>query len=277
MQTCLTSSICNAFETTYKSCIKSYWSRLIITRTLFQNEFRADLSSFDEVHTQLEHRKTTSLFWDYHHILNTNSCIDIYSYSCLHPLSNERKSMFKSGDSRAVWTWVWTWKYLKWALHYLHDVIYGTHCGPDWSFCRCFCSRNRCVRLWRNDVRKYTADAILFREIQCKKMDNLMFKQRFQCELSWNKVKYARVTITHVCFIALTLAGSLGWCWTLGLSASCSKSILGARQMLMHEKTCVIPILKHYKNVLKQTCLTSLICNAFGVTDTSCIKRLHHI
>ena len=25
------------------------------------------------------------------------------------------------------------------------------------------------------DVRKYTADAILLREIQCKKMDNLMF------------------------------------------------------------------------------------------------------
>ena len=108
-------------------------------------------------------------------LVNTCSCIDIYSYSCLHPLSNERKSMFKSGDSRAVWTWVWTWKYLKWALHYLHDVIYGTHCGPDWSFRRCFCSRKRCVRLWRNDVRKYTADAILFREIQCKKMDNLMF------------------------------------------------------------------------------------------------------
>ena len=103
---------------------------------------------------------------------NRYSCIDIYSYSCLHPLSNERKSMFKSGDSRAVWTWVWTWKYLKWALHYLHDVIYGTHCGPDWSFRRCFCSRKRCVRLWRNDVRKYTAGAILFREIQCKKMDN---------------------------------------------------------------------------------------------------------
>ena len=104
-----------------------------------------------------------------------HSCIDIYSYSCLHPLSNERKSMFKSGYSRAVWTWVWTWKYLKWALHYLHDVIYGTQCGPDWSFRRCFCPRTRCVRLWRNDVRKYIADAILFREIQCKKMDNLMY------------------------------------------------------------------------------------------------------
>ena len=25
------------------------------------------------------------------------------------------------------------------------------------------------------DVRKHTVDAILFREIQCKKMDNLMF------------------------------------------------------------------------------------------------------
>ena len=171
------------------------------------------------------------------------SCIDIYSYSCLHPLSNERKSMFKSGDSRAVWTWVWTWKYLKWAPHYVHDVIYGTNCGPDWSFRWCFCSRKRCVRLWRNDVRKCTADAILFREIQCKKMDNLMFQQRFRCEFGWNKVKYARITITHACFIALTLAGSLGWCWTLGLSASCSNSILGTRQMLMHVKTCVIPII----------------------------------
>ena len=39
-----------------------------------------------------------------------------------------------------------------------------------------------------------------------------MFQQRFQCEFGWNKVKYARITITHVCFIALTLAGSLGRC-----------------------------------------------------------------
>ena len=60
------------------------------------------------------------------------------------------------------------------------------------------------------NVRKYTADAILFREIQCQKIDNLMFKQPFQCELGWNKVKYARITITYVCVIALTLAGSLG-------------------------------------------------------------------
>ena len=66
------------------------------------------------------------------------------------------------------------------------------------------------------DVRKYTANAILFREIQCKKMDNLMFQQRSQCELGWNKVKYARITITHVCFTSLTLAGSLGRCLNTG-------------------------------------------------------------
>ena len=35
-------------------------------------------------------------------VSNDNSCIDVYSYSCLHQLSNERKSMFKSGDSHAV-------------------------------------------------------------------------------------------------------------------------------------------------------------------------------
>ena len=28
----------------------------------------------------------------------------------------------------------------------------------------------------------------------------------------WNQVKYARIGITHVCFIALTLAGSLRRC-----------------------------------------------------------------
>ena len=39
----------------------------------------------------------------------------------------------------------------------------------------------------RYGVPKFTADAILFREIQCKKRDILMFKQRFQ-SFGWNKV-----------------------------------------------------------------------------------------
>ena len=48
---------------------------------------------------------TSGLREKLHHAIksiNHYSCIDIYSYSCLHPLSNERKSLFKSGDSRAV-------------------------------------------------------------------------------------------------------------------------------------------------------------------------------
>ena len=98
---------------------------------------------------------------------------------------------------------------LKWALHYLHDVIYGKRWGPDWSFRRCFCSRKRCVRLWRYDVRKYTADAILFREIQCKKNGQFNVFAAFSVR---SGLEYARITITHVCFIALTLAGSLGRC-----------------------------------------------------------------
>ena len=57
------------------------------------------------------------------------------------------------------------------------------------------------------DVRKLTANAILFREIQCKKTDISMFKQRFQCEFGWNNVKYARIMIAHVCFMTLTLPG----------------------------------------------------------------------
>ena len=109
---------------------------------------------------------------------NINSCIDFYWYSCLHPLSNERKSMFKSGDSHAVWTWVWTWKYLKWALHYLHDVIIRKALwtrliiSPWFLFAE---TLRTVMSLWRRyDVRKYTANAILFREIQCKKVYNLM-------------------------------------------------------------------------------------------------------
>ena len=73
--------------------------------------------------------------------------------------------MFKSGDSRAVWTWVWTWKCLKWALHYYTERI----ADQTDHFANVFVSENVA------DVRKYTADAILFREIQCKKMDDLMF------------------------------------------------------------------------------------------------------
>ena len=51
--------------------------------------------------------------------------------------------------------------------------------------------------LWiRNDVRMFDADAILLREIQCKKTDIVMFRRRFQYGFGWNQVKYPRITIT---------------------------------------------------------------------------------
>ena len=64
------------------------------------------------------------------------------------------------------------------------------------------------------------ADAILFGENQCKKNGILRFKRCFQWAFGWNQIKYARITITHVCFISLTLAGSFWRClntWPNGL------------------------------------------------------------
>ena len=63
---------------------------------------------------------------------------------------------------------------------------------------------------WRYGVRKFNADTILFGENQCKKIGILRFQRRFQWAFGWNQVKYARIMITHVFFISLTLAGSLG-------------------------------------------------------------------
>ena len=65
------------------------------------------------------------------HCLNAHSCIGTYSYSCFNPLSNERKSMDKSGDSHAVLNMGLNLKILKMSPSYLPDVIYGEHCAPD--------------------------------------------------------------------------------------------------------------------------------------------------
>ena len=103
--------------------------------------------------------------------------------------------------------------YFKWALHYLHELIHKalqTRLIISSMLLFAKTLHMAVTMLWCSKVK---ADAILFREIQCKKMDNLMFLQHFQCELCWNKVKYARITDTHVCFIALTPVRSLGRCF----------------------------------------------------------------
>ena len=40
----------------------------------------------------------------------------------------------------------------------------------------------------------------------------MLLSDLFSAVYAENQVKYARITITHVCFIALTLAVSLGRC-----------------------------------------------------------------
>ena len=45
------------------------------------------------------------------------------------------------------------------------------------------------MMFWQdNEVQKFGADAILFREIKCKKMDIFMFKRCYQCVICWNQV-----------------------------------------------------------------------------------------
>ena len=99
-------------------------------------------------------------------------------------------------------------KSLNWALICMHDVTLESVAVVtdhfDDTFIRVY------MTLWRrNDVRKFTLTPFCFKKSSVRKG---MFKRRFQRGLCWNLVKYARITITLVCFIALTLAGSLGRC-----------------------------------------------------------------
>ena len=78
-----------------------------------------------------------------------------------------------------------------------------------------------------------------------------MFKQGFQLKFGCNKVKYVRITyvritITHVCIIALTLAGSLGRClntWPVNLMP---KQLPRDRIMLIHAKKHVWFLYYHF-------------------------------
>ena len=112
-----------------------------------------------------------------------------------------------------------TWQSLIWARICLHDVTRKSLwpwliISPMLLFAKTLGMSITLLR--RYDVQKFDADAILFREILCKKRDILMFKRLFRCGLGWNQVKYARITITHFCFIALTLVWSLGRCLNTG-------------------------------------------------------------
>ena len=50
-------------------------------------------------HVKKCHIVGNHMLWLIYRPMKALFLLDVYSYSCLHPLSNERKSMFKSGDS----------------------------------------------------------------------------------------------------------------------------------------------------------------------------------
>ena len=148
-----------------------------------------------------------------------------------------------------------------WALICLHE-LYRKELRPwalDWSFRRCFCLRKHCVCLWccgdnmtltpfclkksclrRGYFNVWATFSVRFRLKLGKIRKNNNHTCLRRCGLGWNQVKYARIMITHVCFIALRLAGSLGRCLNTRPNDLVSKQL--PWDILMHEKTCVIPI-----------------------------------
>ena len=117
-------------------------------------------------------------------------------------------------------TWK-TWKYLKWTPSNLHNESVA---DQNDDFANVFVRQNSTygydvvMTFWRS---KFTADTILFREIKVRKEIYFNVSATFSVQIGWNK-------------------------------ASCSNNFFGTRQMLMHEKTCVIPILRHCHSWLAQ-------------------------
>ena len=82
----------------------------VLQRFIFHYKLLVHLSYFSETIT-----------WC--HLKHLFLRIDIYSHSCLNPLSTERKSMLKSGDSRAVWTWLLKMSPASFARHYIRKAL----------------------------------------------------------------------------------------------------------------------------------------------------------
>ena len=89
----------------------------------------------------------------------------------------------------------------------------------------------------------------------------LAFLAFFQWAFGWNQVKYARRTITHVCFIAfprMMFEHSTKQCPVQTASLGPSKCFI------MHEKTCVIPILDNLgRSTLFVRCHCDLLCFSY--------------
>ena len=108
-----------------------------------------------------------------------------------------------------------TWKSLNCALICMHDLTLECVATVTDHFADALFAKTLHAYIWRCGI-VMTFENWRWRNFvlrnQLWEKEYLMFKRRFQRCLCWNQVKYARITITHVYFIALTLAGSLRWC-----------------------------------------------------------------
>ena len=134
-------------------------------------------------------------------------------------------------------------------------------CGRDWSFrFDAFVRENVTLlykTLWRrNDIRKFDADAILFWEINCKKTNIKCLSDVFSAVC----VIYARITVTHICFIAWTLAGSLGRCLNSRPNGLVFKQLpRDPANVHAWKKTYVIPIVVYRFSGNIMTSITTLL------------------
>ena len=149
-------------------------------------------------------------------------------------------------------------KSLNWALICVHYVTLECVVAVTDHFAYVFVRKNIArvyMTLWRrNDVRKLSLTPFFFEKLE---KGDLMFKRRFQRGLCWNQVKYARITITHFCFTALTLAGYLWRSFNTRPRVETASS--GPGKCKGMKTTCVIPIialfwiLKTLQNICKLT------------------------
>ena len=79
-------------------------------------------------------------------------------------------------------SWVLTFKYFKFIRRFMQKVLQTRLIILPMLLLSAKMVRTTMTG-WRYDVRKFTVDAILFREIQCKKMDILMFNSVFGANL----------------------------------------------------------------------------------------------
>ena len=151
------------------------------------------------------------------------------------------KTVFKWWDSRAVWTWfllknpqdghrLFTWR---------QTTMQG---WPGISIVSWFLLTSTSLHSSRNDDKKSKKKKASIDVYSAHKATISCFFGSFQREFSWTHIS-AKITITHVCFSALTFAGSLGRSLNTRPSGLLFKQFPRDPANVNAWKTCLIPIL----------------------------------